>query len=200
VVEERLPVAYLLHGDLHDAAAWSVTGYAERIADNLIADGQARRVILAMPDTGTPNRRNLPADTVEPYLVSEVIPFVESKYFSEPASERYLVGLSAGAGHTRYTGFRNPALFAGLGIFSGGGLPDGVILEQLFPSLLNSDIYGQMKPVSIAVGADDAALPNLRRLSESLDRLKIPNHLSVTTGGHTWFNWRRYLAEFLKGI
>ena len=79
-------------------------------------------------------------------------------------------------------------------------MPDGVILEQLFPSLLNSDIDWQRKPVSIAVGADDAALPNLRRLSESLDRLKIPNHLSVTTGGHTWFNWRRYLAEFLKGI
>ena len=58
-----MPVVYLLHVDLHDAAAWSVTGYAERIADNLIADGQGRRVILAMPDTGTPNRRNLPADT-----------------------------------------------------------------------------------------------------------------------------------------
>src|SRR5215831_14330212 len=59
VVGERLPVAYLLHGDLHDAATWSVTGHAERVADNLIADGQARRVILAMSDTGTPNRRNL---------------------------------------------------------------------------------------------------------------------------------------------
>jgi enterochelin esterase family protein len=102
---ERLPVIYLLHGDLQDGAAWTNIGYAERIADNLIADRQARRVILAMPDTGTPNRSNQPAEVVEPYLISEVIPFVEGRYLGQPAAERYLAGLSAGAGHTRYTGF-----------------------------------------------------------------------------------------------
>ena len=197
---EQLPVVYLLHGDLHDAAAWSTTGYAERIVDNLIAGGQARRVLLAMPDTGTPNRRNLATDVVEPYLISEVFPFVEGKYLGGPAAERYLAGLSAGAGHTRYTGVRNPALFRGLGIFSGGGVAAGVVLEDLFPTLRQPELYRDMKVVSIAVGMDDSALANVRRLSESLDRLGIRNQLSVTTGGHTWFNWRRYLAEFLKGI
>src|SRR5215467_12014677 len=84
---EQLPVVYLLHGDLHDAAAWSTTGYAERIADNLIAGGQARRVLLSMPDTGTDNRRNLPTDVVEPYLISEVFPFVEaSSWADQPPS------------------------------------------------------------------------------------------------------------------
>jgi enterochelin esterase family protein len=200
VGRERLPIVYLLHGDLQDASAWSLTGYAERIADNLIADGQARRIILAMPDTGTSNRRNLAADAVESYLISEVIPFVETKYLGEPSSERYLAGLSAGAGHTRYTGLRNPALFAGLGLFSGGGLAAGMVLEQLYPTLLQPELYRQMKPVFIAVGADDSALGNVRRISESLDRLGIPNRLSVTSGGHVWFNWRRYFAEFLKGI
>jgi enterochelin esterase-like enzyme len=200
VVGEHLPVVYLIHGDLQDGAAWSVIGYAERITDTLIADGQARRVILAMPDTGTPNRGTLPQDTVEQYLISEVIPFVEGKYLSEPAAERYLAGLSAGAGHPRFTGFRNPALFSGIGIFSGGGLPAGMVLEQIFPSLLQPELYSNMKPVAIAVGVDDSALANVRRMSESLDRLGIPNHLSITTGGHTWFNWRRYLAEFLKGL
>jgi enterochelin esterase-like enzyme len=200
VASERLPVVYLIHGEVQDGAAWSVTGYAERIADNLIADGQARRVILAMPDTGNPNRGTLPQDTVEPYLISEVIPFVEGKYLGEPASERYLAGLSAGAAHARFTGFRNPALFSGLGIFSGGGLPAGMVLEQILPSLLQPELFSKMKPVVIDVGADDTALANVRRMSESLDRLGIPNHFSITTGGHTWFNWRRYLAEFLKGL
>ena len=76
----------------------------------------------------------------------------------------------------------------------------GVVLEDLFPTLRQPDLYRDMKVVSIAVGLDDSALANVRRLSESLDRLGIRNQLSVTTGGHTWFNWRRYLAEFLKGI
>jgi enterochelin esterase family protein len=80
VAGERLPVVYLLHGTVDFESSWSVTGYAERIADNLIADGQARRMILAMPDTGTPNRENPPTTVVEPYLISEVIPFVEGKY------------------------------------------------------------------------------------------------------------------------
>jgi hypothetical protein len=43
-------------------------------------------------------------------LISEVIPLIEEKYLKEPSSERYLAGLSAGAGHTRYIGFRNPAV------------------------------------------------------------------------------------------
>ena len=152
-----------------------------------------------MPDTGTPNRRNLATDVVEPYLISEVFPFVEGKYLGGPAAKRYLAGLSAGAGHTRYTGLRNPELFRGLGIFSGGGVAAGVVLEDLFPTLRQPELYRNMN-VSIAVGMDDSALANVRRLSESLDRFGIRNQLSVTTGGHTWFNWRRYLAEFLKGI
>jgi enterochelin esterase-like enzyme len=197
---ERLPIVYLLHGDLQDASAWSASGYAERIADNLIAEGRAKRILLAMPDTGTPNRGNLQADTVEAYLISEVIPLVEGKYLSEPSSERYLAGLSAGAGHTRYIGFRNPAFFAGLGFFSGGGLPAGMVVEQLYPSLLHAELYRQLRPVVIRVGADDSALANVRRMSESLDRLGILNQFSITTGGHTWFNWRRYLTEFLNGI
>jgi enterochelin esterase-like enzyme len=57
-----------------------------------------------------------------------------------------------------------------------------------------------MTEIYVAVGNEDTAAPNVRRLSESLDRLGIANRLSVTSGDHTWFNWRRYLAEFLKGI
>jgi hypothetical protein len=133
VAGERLPVVYLLHGTVDFESSWSVTGYAERIADNLIADGQARRMILAMPDTGTLNRENPPTTVVEPYLISEVIPLVEGKYLDgDPAAERYLVGLSAGAVQTRYAGLRNPSLFAGLGIFSGGGLALARFLKNSF--------------------------------------------------------------------
>jgi enterochelin esterase family protein len=201
VAGEQLPIVYLLHGTIDYEGSWSITGYAERIADNLIADGQARRTILAMPDVGTANRDMLTQQVVEPYLISEVIPYVEGRYLpAGPAAERYLVGYSTGALHTRYSGLRNPSLFTGLGLFSGGGLVAGQVLEDLFPTLKQPELYRTMKVPEIVVGADDAALPNIQRLSESLDRLGIPNRLTVTSGGHTWFNWRRYLAEFLKGI
>ena len=58
----------------------------------------------------------------------------------------------------------------------------GVVLEDLFPTLRQPELYRNMN-VSIAVGMDDSALANVRRLHESLDRLGIRNQLSVTTGG-----------------
>ena len=201
VAGERLPIVYLLHGTVDYEGSWSNIGYAERIADNLIAGGQARRVILAMPDTGTSNRDTLTQQVVEPYLIPEVIPFVEGAYLpSGPAAERYLIGYSTGALHTRYTGLRNPSLFSGLGLFSGGGLVAGQVLEDLFPALRQPELYRHMTPIYFAVGNEDTAAPNIQRLVESLNRLAIPNSLTITSGGHTWFNWRRYLAEFLKGI
>ncbi len=198
---ERLPVVYLLHGSAQYEADWTVNGYAERIADNLISGSLARRVILAMPNVGSPGRGNLPADLIESYLTSEVIPLVEGKYLpGETRAERYLAGLSAGALHVRQTGLRNPSMFAGLGMFSGGGLTAGAVLEDLVPTLRQPELYRHMKFVSIAVGSQDAALANVQRLSESLNRLGVANRFTITSGGHTWFNWRSYLAEFLKGM
>ena len=195
--EERLPVVYLFHIDSNPDGSWSIVGYAERIADNLIADGQMRRVILAML---AGNRDNLPATVMDTHLISEAIPFVEGKYLVRPATERYLAGHSNGATYARNAGLRNPSLFAGIGIFSGGGLAEGRVLEDVLPLLTQPELFATMKPIYIAIGEEDSVLSNVQRLSQSLDLLGIANMLNVTSGGHTWFNWRRYLAEFLKGI
>jgi enterochelin esterase family protein len=196
---EVVPIVYLLHGNLNLDNSWLTAGYAERIADNLIADGKARRVMIAMPDTGAPNRSNVPQDVIEEYLLREVFPFVEQRYFRSEAQERYLAGFSAGANHTRYTGLRNPRLFAGLGLFGGGGLAMGN-LEELHPSVRQPELFRHMKSLYFAIGNEDPALANVRRMSEALTAYSIANHLNLSSSGHTWFNWRRYLAEFLKGI
>jgi enterochelin esterase-like enzyme len=49
-------------------------------------------------------------------------------------------------------------------------------------------------------GNEDAALGNVSRMSQSLRQLGIRHHLNISGSGHTFFNWRRYLAEFLKGL
>ena len=205
---EELPIVYLLHGASTDERAWSQIGYAERITDNLIFTREVRRVIVAMPDTSGPNRSNLPWELVEPYLISEVFPFVEGKYFApanpaggvrarQPEVKRYLAGFSAGANHARFTGLRNPSLFAGLGMFSGGGLAMGS-LADIHPPVSRPKLFRHMKVVYFAIGTQDPALPNVQRISEQLRQLGIDNELRITSGGHTWFNWRRYLAEFLS--
>ena len=207
---EEVPVVYLLHGNLSDERAWSQTGYAERIADNQIANRQAPRMILAMPDTSGPDRGKLPQELVEAYLISEVFPFVEGKFLSkvnpvalvqgpQPEIKRYLAGFSAGANHARFTGLRNPSLFAGLGFFSGGGLAMGN-LEELHPTVRQPQLFQHMKVIYFAIGLQDPALANVLRMSQQLRQLGIDHEMNVSTGRHNWFNWRRYLAEFLKRI
>ena len=204
---ERLPVVYLLHGNLADERAWTQIGYAEHIADNVIASGKAPRMIIAMPDTAGPNRNNVPGESIEPYLVDEVFPFVEDKYLARSPggrargsdTQRYLVGFSAGANHTRFTGLRNPLLFAGLGMFGGGGLPMGNV-EDIFTLVLQPELFRHMNLIYFAIGQQDPALANVQRMSQQLQQLRLTNELNVSSGGHTWFNWRRYLAEFVGKI
>ena len=206
---EELPVLYLLHGNSADERAWTQVGYAERIADNLIVDGRAR-TIIAMPDTSGPNRGNLPWEVVESYLISEVFPFIEGRYLAcanpaghvggpQPEIKRYLAGISAGANHARFTGLRNPGLFAGLGMFSGGGLAMGS-LEEIHPLVLRGELFRHMKLIYFAIGRQDPVLGNVQRISDQLRQLGINHDLAISSGGHNWFNGRRYLAEFLSRV
>jgi enterochelin esterase-like enzyme len=196
---EAPPIVYLLHGAALDERAWTQLGYADRIVDNLIAKAQAGRIILAMPDVSGINRANLPPDVIERYLLTDVFPFIENKYLGRESSRRYLAGFSAGANHARFTGLRNPSMFTGLGMFGGGGLAMGNLIE-LHPAAGRPELFQHMRVIYFAVGNQDPALVNVRRISAALGQTGIANHLNVSSGGHDWFNFRRYLAEFLKAM
>jgi enterochelin esterase family protein len=111
------PVLYLMHTS-DNASFWTRYGLADRIMDNLLADGETREMILVMTQTGAGQARAL----VEHYLLDEVMPFAERTYRIEgsPAS-RFLAGNSSGAMHARNIGFLHPELFSAIGLMSGGG-------------------------------------------------------------------------------
>jgi enterochelin esterase-like enzyme len=56
----------------------------------------------------------------------------------------------------------------------------------------------------IALGERDESNPNIlanvRRLKDSLDRLGVSSTFALTSGGHSWFNWRRYLARMVNPL
>jgi enterochelin esterase-like enzyme len=200
----RYPAVYLLHGTQDAPQHWTLYGYADRIADNLIASGQAPEVILVMPDTGTDNRDNQTQPLVEQYILQEVIPFAEKKYRIDPSQKaRHLAGLSTGALHVRNVGFLHPEVFSSLGLMSGGGVGNIVSIEATYPKLADAAAFNaQVKLVYIAIGVEDTAstVSNVQKLKDSLDRLGIPSTYNLSGGGHYWFNWRRYLAEFLQAL
>jgi len=137
----------------------------------------------------------------EQYLLDEVIPFVEANYRVGPV--RYLAGISRGAIHTRDIGLRHPELFSALGMFSGGGFPaTDPPLEESYPKLLDAAaINERLQRIYIGVGNEDiGTLANVSRLRASFERLGIKHQFNLSSGGHTGFNWARYLPELLKAL
>ncbi|MGH9660108.1 MAG: alpha/beta hydrolase, partial [Bryobacteraceae bacterium] len=100
-------------------------------------------------------------------------------------------------------GLRNPEAFSALGMFSGGGFPaTDPPLERSYPKLLDAAAMNErFQMIYIAVGNEDTGThANVERLRASLVRLGIKHHFNLSSGGHTGFNWQRYLPEFLKGL
>jgi enterochelin esterase family protein len=64
----------------------------------------------------------------------------------------------------------------------------------------NSDFLARARTINrdvelltIVVGEDDFARAGSETLAAMLEAHGIENELTLTSGGHTWINWRRYL-------
>jgi enterochelin esterase family protein len=201
------PVVYLLHGFGDREEAWIDAGRANTIADNLIAQGLIKPVIIVMP-YGHPvpvesrdyakdySARNTAA--MQKDLVGEVIPLVERDYRADPrASERAIVGLSMGGGQALTIGLGNPSLFKWVGAFSAA--PPERDLEATFADVIG-DPAVRPSLVWIAVGKDDSLLKRNEAFHEWLQKEGIAHTWTVSDGAHEWPVWRSYLPQFLELI
>jgi enterochelin esterase-like enzyme len=212
----RYPVFYLLHGAGTIDSSWMLTGRANYIMDNLIAEGKAKPMIIVNPlgyarmGIGTGPERPVtgaPAPGAPAGgpgggaggglfgkdVLEDVIPFVESKFrtLKDPAN-RALGGLSMGGGHTVAIGFPNTKLFSHLVVMSAGA---GQNPEQTYADFFkNADtVNKQLKLLWISVGKDDFALGGSKALDEALTKNNIKHTFVVTEGRHEWVIWRHAL-------
>ncbi|MCC6366476.1 MAG: hypothetical protein IT165_23405 [Bryobacterales bacterium] len=204
---QSLPTLYLLHAAIQKESMWTRFGYADRIMDNLIAAGEAKEMMIVMPDTGAVSGGDQPLDLVVRYMLDEVIPLVESKYRADSSpGSRYVAGVGAGSNRARELAFLYPEMFSAVAIMAGGGLGNAAApLDVSYPKIKDADAFNsQVRFIYIALGQKDNHTPNVqvnvRRLKNSLDQLGINSTFRTTTGGYTWFNFRRFLAEFVKGL
>ncbi len=199
------PVLYLVHGSGDVPESWVQAGHANLILDNLLAEGKAKPMIVAMPaghavPFGAPRGGSVSNnDLFEQYLTEEVIPLVEAQYRTMPgARHRALAGLSMGGGHTIYTGFRHPDLFNALGIFS-PGLPRDFD-RQFEPILADPKAFNaKIHLLWIACGDHDTTVQyaRVKTWTESLEQHGIHATFHTYAGAHTWPVWRRSLADFV---
>ncbi len=207
----RYPVFYLLHGSGNIESSWMLTGRANYILDNLIAEGKAKPMIIVNPLGYARQGVNLaperPVTTpagpgAQPGggafgkdLLDDVVPFVEGKFRTlKTADSRAIGGLSMGGGQTAAIGFTNPDKFHSIVIMSAGAKN---ALQQ-YPDFFKdaAAVNKQLKLLWVGVGKDDKlVMAGSTALGEALKTAGITHTYRVTEGRHEWVVWRHHLRE-----
>jgi enterochelin esterase family protein len=205
----RYPVLYLNHGGGDDDSKWSAEdpcsgGYAGNILDNLIAAGKAKPMIVVMPNT-----RNCATfdpspigtdDRCSQEYVKDIIPYIDSHYRTRATREyRALAGLSMGGMVVIHTGFPHLDTFSELYIYSSGHIAEAGLkkFDEYYSEMLKDPATNDKfrVPLYMAAGETDIALKNSQKDLALFDQYGLRNFWVLSTGGHEWANWRRYLYQ-----
>ena len=192
---KEYPVIYLIHGSGGVAQQWSSDGRMEHLADNLIASGSMPEAILVSPDANMPGN-SFPA--FEPYMVEEVIPFVESHYRAlSSASARSIIGISRGGNQAFHVFFKRPDLFANLGVFS---INLNVLDSQTYASFSDvTKLNQQIRTFVYAAGLDDGLIPisAVQKANDRLNEIGVAHIFLPVPGDHAWYTWRKLFVDFV---
>jgi enterochelin esterase family protein len=191
---KKYPVLYLLGGSGELASTWNIDGRAGFILDNLLAEGKAVPMLIAMPNNqvihrSDPQHTDKTFDLFEAELKKHILPLVEKSYGVQANRRgRALAGLSMGGRHAQLVGFRNRDLFGSFGILS-AGLAEGVVdpkADYLFVGLGTHENTPQNRSVLF---------------HQALEKQGIAHDYYVGgEGGHDWGTWRDHLRYMLPKL
>ncbi len=211
---EKFPVFYLLHGAGGDEDAWTTLGRTPYILDNLIAEGKAKPMIVVMTNGNAwssaapgeepklenqPDYSQMARGGFEKSLVNDVIPFIEKNYrVLTDKNNRAIAGLSMGGMHTQNITNSNPGMFGYVGVMSMGIMNNprwGNYNEEEHKNQIKALQESGLKLYWIGCGEEDFLIEGVNNLRKFYDDLGFKYEYMETSGGHTWTNWRIYLAE-----
>jgi enterochelin esterase-like enzyme len=207
---DSYPVLYLLHGGGGDEDAWATMGRACQILDNLIEKKLAVPMICVMPN-GNPSQeaarttllkekvldRNAPgvANLYINSIVKDIIPYIEKNFrvIARPEA-RAVSGLSMGGGHTLSVTNEYPGVFGYICPLSMGVRDTQTDIDAKLQGVKKAGY----KLYWVGCGSEDFVYEMARSLDAALKRNGLEHTFYVTTGGHTWANWRIYLNTFTQ--
>jgi enterochelin esterase family protein len=204
---EKYPVFYLLHGAFDTDDAWPSVGRAGFILDNLIAGKKAVPMVVVMPAghtgpfTFNPSTGFRMGEFVDDFL-QDIVPYAESHYrILRDREDRAIAGLSMGGAQTLDIAISSPANFSYVGVYSSGilgrGPTDLQTWEEKHKNILDDpDLKKGLRVFWFATGKEDFLLGVSHGTVEMFKRHGFNVVYNETSGGHTWMNWREYLAEF----
>ena len=197
---EKLPVLYLIHGMTDTYETWFKVGQMNNIMDNLIAKGEAEKMIIVLPYgymmNGTPAPNTMASaemySTFSKELTQCIMPFVEKNFRTlNDRDHRAIAGFSRGGGQSLFTALSNTDKFAWLGSYSAYLIPE--MMDKYF-----SEGQANKLDIWMGVGREDFLYQNVLTHQEYWDKQGVKYSKLYTDGGHTWMNARHYLIETMK--
>ncbi|MCX2492707.1 alpha/beta hydrolase-fold protein [Pedobacter sp. PF22-3] len=210
--KSRFPVLYLQHGSFEDETGWVNQGKANIILDNLIAQNQAKPMIIVTdngyafkPGNNETAQKGQGISIFEDVLIKEVIPMIDKRFRTLADREhRAIAGLSMGANQTMRIVMRNLDKFAYYGGFSGTSnypntdvIDPNVFMEGRFKT--GTEVNKRLKLFWLGLGTKEPApFPkSVGAFKSMLDQqgIKYTYYESPKTA-HEWLTWRRSLQNF----
>ena len=194
----KYPVLYLIHGGSDTEETWTKVGKANLIADNLIAQGKAKPMIIVMP-YGNVRPKAMPDFT--PDVINDVIPFVETNYpVLTDSKNRAIAGFSVGGGQTLNIGLTNTDKFAY--VCSYAPYPETEEFRKNFANYSPdaAKMNKQLKLFTISVGTDDFLYESVKNNIAMFKSKGLNLEGYIVDGGHTWMNCKLYLAQTLQQL
>jgi len=200
---KKYPVLYLMGGSGEIGETWWLSGNANFIMDNLIAEGKAIPTIIVMVNNqvihrSTPNHTAISFPTLEREYLECIIPFVEANYnVIEDKSGRAIAGLSMGGRHAQYVGLRNLDVFGSIGILSAAITDDDIKALNITDNrvlLKDASVNKDIDYLFIGAGPDETnATARHQILHEQCDKVGIVHEYYVAGAAHDFITWRNLL-------
>ena len=179
--DRHYPVVYLLHGLSDDYSAWEEKGRMQIVTDELIRSGEARPMVIIMPNAGGEDIHNvwngyfnMPGWNYEDFFFGELMPFVEQKYnCGGSKGRRAVMGLSMGGGGSTVYAQRHTDLFSSCYAMSpwldnqaDEVGPDGAVRDKFY---YVCQAVREYSAIDFVANADDATLDRLRTVKWFID-------------------------------
>ena len=208
--DKRYPVMYIQHGGGENEMGWFWQGKLNYIADNLLAEGKCKEMIIVCcagySIKRLENGNCLNLDYTDA-MINEIVPFIDSKYRTIADREyRAMAGLSMGGGQARIIAHRHPEVFANLGQFSCGG---GFVVkgDSLYGPADYSELFATpehynslMKLTFITCGTEDPrdAYTSVQVKELADQGYNVEYH--TYPGDHEWNAWRPAARDFMMKL
>ena len=203
------PVLYLLHGLTNNYKSWRDLGNIGPIANQIINAGNANEMIIIMPDAGTDYDGYFNCGDkwrYEDFFFNEFMPTVEKKYrIKNDKEHRAIAGLSIGAMQAMHISANSPETFGYVGMFSSMVHPvlrhsEHSSFYKGFRRKLDTQFLNPPLLYSIMIGNIDFYHPRMQLFSRSLTRKGYRHEMTVTKGGHDWYNWEEFANQFMQRL